>query len=91
MVLLKYIISGSLDQLKLFIYHNFHLIGNFLGLKCRGCKHGTKSHTSIERGVWICEECKENNGVCEINTEETWEISLSIANALKNLLNNLIW
>ena len=50
----------------------------------------TKNHIPIGRGVWKCKECDEKDNECKINTEETWQISLYIANYLKNHLNTFI-
>ena len=72
----KNILYNSLFDLKKFIYHNFHFLGNLLGVKCTGCEHLTSSHVRREQveGSWKCLDCKENDNICVLNDTDIMEI-----------------
>ena len=68
-------------------FHNFHHMGNILGIKCRRCQHPTRSHSAKDYGEWICSECDENNNICLIDDEATEETINNIAKYIHELLN----
>ena len=75
-------------DLKKYIYQNFHFLGNSLGLKCRRCQHSTSSHFGKENEVcvWICEECKEDDNICQIGDNDILEIISYIMTGIKTVI-----
>ncbi len=53
-------------------------------LKCTGCGHPTRSHHSINRISWRCDECDEENNICSIDPEETWGDLSAFLERVKN-------
>ena len=68
-------------------FHNFHHMGNILGIKCLRCQHPTRSHIAKDYGEWKCLECDENDNICLIDDEATEEKINNIAKYIHELLN----
>ena len=45
----------------------FKGLGDFMGIVCRRCSHQTKEHEVIGYGKWKCNECPEDDNICQIS------------------------
>ena len=81
---LNIITSNTFFQFKAFICNKFHSLGNMFNLKCTRSTHPTSSHHSIDRTSWRCDECDDENNICSIDLEDTWENLSAFLERVKN-------
>ena len=62
------LINGIFKDAKIQFCNIFHGVGNFLGIACtrQNCGHPVKSHLENGYGKWICQECPEDDNICEV-------------------------
>jgi len=62
------LINGIFKDVKIQFYNIFHDVGNIIGVVCRreNCGHPVKSHLENGYGKWICQECPEDDNICEV-------------------------
>ena len=62
------LINGIFKDAKIQFCNIFHGVGNLLGIACtrQNCGHPVKSHIENGYGKWICQECPEDDNICEI-------------------------
>ena len=62
------LINGIFKDAKIQFCNIFHGVGNFLGISCtrQNCGHPVKSHLENGYGKWICQECPEDDNICEV-------------------------
>ena len=62
------LIKGIFKDAKIQFFNIFHGVGNFLGITCtrQNCGHPVKSHLENGYGKWICQECPEDDNICEV-------------------------